>query len=139
MSAAPLVPTCAALANILIGADHVPQYVIDKTMRVAQAHRASIRMYYEAGGKIAMGTDAPLTPHGDNLRELGRLVEVGMTPARAPRCSSGCAVLRASCATVLSPVPMANSTALMKVRTRLSRDRLISARRALRRIRFLAD
>lgn len=76
-----LVPTCAALANILIGADHVPQYVIDKTMRVAQAHRASIRMYYEAGGKIAMGTDAgtPFNMHGKNAEELRYMVDNGIT------------------------------------------------------------
>ena len=33
--------------------------------------------------RIAMGTDAPLTPHGQNLRELGYLVDVGMDPAAA--------------------------------------------------------
>ncbi len=30
--------------------------------------------------KIAMGTDAGVMPHGTNLRELGLMVNIGMTP-----------------------------------------------------------
>lgn len=36
-----------------------------------------------AGVKIACGTDAPAIPHGQNARELGALVERGMTPMQA--------------------------------------------------------
>lgn len=35
------------------------------------------------GAKIAMGTDAGVGPHGVNLRELGYLVELGMSPLAA--------------------------------------------------------
>ncbi|HEY3471580.1 MAG TPA: amidohydrolase family protein, partial [Amycolatopsis sp.] len=37
----------------------------------------------EAGVRIAMGTDAPLLPHGENLLELELLVEQGLSPADA--------------------------------------------------------
>jgi imidazolonepropionase-like amidohydrolase len=35
--------------------------------------------------KVAMGTDAGVGPHGDNLRELGLLQRAGMSPAAALR------------------------------------------------------
>lgn len=80
-----LVPTVAALANIQSGADKVPAYVIEKTMRVAEAHERSIKMFYAAGGKIAMGTDAgtPFNLHGNNAQELRYMVEYGISPMDA--------------------------------------------------------
>ena len=61
------------------------------------------------------------------------------TPRVTPRCSSGCACLKAPSAFVLSPSAIALSTALTKVRIRLTRARLMTVRRWLRRIRVLAD
>ena len=80
-----LVPTFAALVNILAGGDKVPEYVIEKTRRVAEAHKQSIRMYYAAGGKIAMGTDAgtPFNMHGRNTEELRFMVAHGVSPMDA--------------------------------------------------------
>lgn len=80
-----LVPTVAALANIQSGADKVPAYVIEKTMRVAEAHERSIKMFYAAGGRIAMGTDAgtPFNLHGNNAQELRYMVEYGISPMDA--------------------------------------------------------
>ena len=80
-----LVPTVAALANIQSGADKVPAYVIEKTMRVAEAHERSIKMFYAAGGKIAMGTDAgtPFNLHGNNAQELRYMVQYGISPMDA--------------------------------------------------------
>ncbi|MCB0947308.1 MAG: amidohydrolase family protein [Mycobacterium sp.] len=43
--------------------------------------RTSIKAAYEAGVKIAVGTDAPAIPHGRNADELVTLVEWGMSPA----------------------------------------------------------
>ena len=42
-------------------------------------------MFYEAGGLIAMGTDAgtPFNKHGDNARELEYMVEYGLKPIDA--------------------------------------------------------
>ncbi len=80
-----LVPTVAALANIQSGADKVPAYVIEKTMRVAEAHERSVKMFYAAGGRIAMGTDAgtPFNLHGNNAQELRYMVEYGISPMDA--------------------------------------------------------
>lgn len=81
-----LVPTIAALKNILAHADEgIPDYVVEKARRVADRHRQSIAMYYQAGGPIALGTDAgtPFNRHGNNALELAYMVEFGMTPADA--------------------------------------------------------
>jgi imidazolonepropionase-like amidohydrolase len=80
-----LVPTLAAVGNILAQADKVPAYVLEKSQRVAARHRESIQMFYKAGGKLAMGTDAgtPFNRHGDNARELAYMVELGVSPVDA--------------------------------------------------------
>lgn len=80
-----LVPTLAALANILEGAEKVPPYVIEKARRVAEAQRGSFKQFYDAGGRIAMGTDAgtPFNRHGDNAQELRHMVELGVSPMDA--------------------------------------------------------
>jgi imidazolonepropionase-like amidohydrolase len=61
----------------------VPQYAIDKSKMVMDAHRDSISRAIAAGVKVAMGTDSGVTPHGQNLRELEEMVGCGMSPARA--------------------------------------------------------
>jgi imidazolonepropionase-like amidohydrolase len=55
----------------------------EKERITAGAHEASVRAAIAAGVKIAMGTDAPVYPHGKNLRELELLVQAGMTSAQA--------------------------------------------------------
>ena len=80
-----LVPTLAAVKNILKGYDDgdrsIPDYVIEKSRRVFDRHIASIKMYYKAGGRIAMGTDAgtPHNRHGENARELEFMCEIGVS------------------------------------------------------------
>lgn len=44
---------------------------------------SSMSKAIEAGVTIAVGTDSGITRHGDNLKELGYLVEAGMTPLQA--------------------------------------------------------
>lgn len=83
-----LVPTLAALRHILGNADAgIPDYVMDKAARCAQAHERSVRMFHEAGGRIAMGTDAgtPFNYHGCNSDELRFMVEVGLSNVDALR------------------------------------------------------
>ncbi|GAB5469670.1 MAG: amidohydrolase family protein [Rhodospirillales bacterium] len=77
-----LVPTLSAIENILAHAEQgVPDFIVDKARRVTAPHRNSIKMYYEAGGRIAMGTDAgtPYNKHGENAKELAFMVKVGMS------------------------------------------------------------
>jgi hypothetical protein len=72
----------------------------------------------------------------DNLRET---VFLWSTPLVIARCSSGCASRRADSAVALSPVAIAVSTLFTKVRTRLTRARLMAVRLAVCRMRFSAD
>ena len=83
-----LVPTLAALRNILEHAEEgIPDYVVEKARRCAQAHERSVRMFHEAGGRIALGTDAgtPFNLHGHNSDELRFMVEVGLSGIDALR------------------------------------------------------
>lgn len=77
-----LVPTLAAVMNIINNADRgIPAYAVEKSRRVLGRHRESIQMFYAAGGRIAMGTDAgtPFNLHGENALELAYMVEVGLS------------------------------------------------------------
>ena len=76
-----LVPTLSALLNILVNADQgIPDYVVEKTERIKDRHKESVLMFHQAGGKIAMGTDAgtPFNLHGKNQQELKYMVELGI-------------------------------------------------------------
>jgi imidazolonepropionase-like amidohydrolase len=64
-----LLPTLAAVGNIMSHADQgIPDYVIEKAGRVLEVHKELGRRFYQAGGLIAMGTDAgtPFNFHGAN-------------------------------------------------------------------------
>lgn len=61
----------------------MPEHAIRKSKEVIEIHRESIRQAFRAGVKIAMGTDAGVMAHGQNLRELGLLCEIGMSPMEA--------------------------------------------------------
>jgi len=81
-----VVPTLAAVKNIVDNKDNgVPPYAVEKSLRAMDAHSDSIRRFHQAGGKIAMGTDAgtPFNRHGANRQELALLVDHGMTPLQA--------------------------------------------------------
>ena len=83
-----LVPTLAALRNILGNTEAgIPDYVVEKARRCAAAHEQSVRMFRDAGGRIALGTDAgtPFNLHGHNSQELRYMVEVGLTNLEALR------------------------------------------------------
>jgi imidazolonepropionase-like amidohydrolase len=81
-----LVPTLAAVRNIVANKENgIPPHVVEKAMRVQERHIQSIKMFYDAGGKIAMGTDAgtPFNRHGENALELRYMVEIGIAPMDA--------------------------------------------------------
>lgn len=87
-----LVPTLAAVKNIVAFKDQgVPDYVVDKAVRVEDIHRQAIQKFYRAGGKIAMGTDAgtPFNFHGENALELAYMVDIGISAIDALTISTG--------------------------------------------------
>lgn len=82
-----LVPTeiapVAAVENARAGA--LPAAVIPKAEAAAKALHEAHRRAFKAGVKFAFGTDTGVSRHGENAREFGYLVDLGMTPAQAVR------------------------------------------------------
>jgi imidazolonepropionase-like amidohydrolase len=79
-----LVPTLVAPHGVIEAAEAgapIPANVLDKARSVVEIHREAVRTAIGAGVRIAMGTDSGVTPHGRNLRELGLMAELGMSPA----------------------------------------------------------
>ena len=82
-----LVPTLLPGETLFDLARERPGSVLPQSLRKAEQvfphHRASFRMAVEAGVRIAMGTDSAVCPHGENGRELGLMVDNGMTEMEA--------------------------------------------------------
>lgn len=81
-----LVPTLIAPVGVLeAAAEHgnMPDYAVKKAEEVVHIHQDNFAKAYQAGVKIAMGTDAGVFPHGINLRELTLMCEGGMSPMEA--------------------------------------------------------
>jgi imidazolonepropionase-like amidohydrolase len=78
-----LVPTLMAPAGVLQAAEAgaaIPEPSLLKAKEIIEIHRQSFRRAVHAGVTIAMGTDTGVTPHGDNLRELGEMAASGLSP-----------------------------------------------------------
>jgi imidazolonepropionase-like amidohydrolase len=54
-----------------------------KERTVGKRQRTSFTTAYEAGVKMIFGSDAGVYPHGDNARQLTRMVRFGMSPMEA--------------------------------------------------------
>ena len=82
-----LVPTLCARYHILKGGvkKGIPSFMVEKVKSTMKNRMQSFRKAYKAKVPIALGTDAgtPLNPHGENLRELEMLVNMGLTPMQA--------------------------------------------------------
>jgi imidazolonepropionase-like amidohydrolase len=76
-----LVPTLSTFDGI--DKATMQPYHYEKKTRWANVTRENIGHAIERGIKIALGTDAAVAPHGQNLRELEHLVDLGMSPAAA--------------------------------------------------------
>ncbi|WAL40664.1 amidohydrolase family protein [Brevibacterium sp. BRM-1] len=86
-----LVPTLQAPRAVIAAADAgvpLPPVLVEKAKRVADAHDDSVRRAYEAGVTIAMGTDAGVGPHGENLEEIELLAAIGLTDVDALRAAT---------------------------------------------------
>ncbi len=60
-----------------------PQKIIEKERLVGKIQRENFRKAFKAGVKVAYGTDAGVYPHGWNAKQLGKMVEWGLTPMQA--------------------------------------------------------
>jgi imidazolonepropionase-like amidohydrolase len=63
----------------------LPPENVEKERRVGQLQRENFRKAVKAGVKMAFGTDAGVYPHGDNAKQLAKMVQFGMTPPQALR------------------------------------------------------
>ncbi|MFK7914847.1 MAG: amidohydrolase family protein [Pseudomonadales bacterium] len=54
-----------------------------KERRTGTVQRENFRKAHKAGVRMVFGTDAGVYPHGDNLKQLSRMTDWGMTPAQA--------------------------------------------------------
>jgi imidazolonepropionase-like amidohydrolase len=61
----------------------VPEYSKQKMREVAAAAPINVKKAFDAGVKIAFGTDAAVYPHGLNAGEFHMYVKLGMTPLAA--------------------------------------------------------
>lgn len=59
-----------------------------KERKTGTLQRENFTKAIKAGVKMVMGTDAGVYPHGDNLKQLSRMVEYGMTPMQALQAAS---------------------------------------------------
>lgn len=80
-----LVPTL--LAGFTVG-EQASKFPPAIAVKARAAHDAMFAMFRNAVGigvKIALGTDSAVSPHGQNAREFGLMVDNGMKPAAALR------------------------------------------------------
>ncbi len=61
----------------------IPEEFIKKERVLGQLQRDNFRKAFQAGVKMAFGTDAGVYPHGDNARQFHYMVQYGMSPAQA--------------------------------------------------------
>jgi imidazolonepropionase-like amidohydrolase len=78
-----LVPTTALTDTLDLA--NLPPPVRRKAETVLPLARSNLRKAAQAGVKIALGTDAPLVPFGENAKEFGAMAERGLAPIDALR------------------------------------------------------
>lgn len=76
-----LVPTTGLLETIEL--DGLEPEVQAKANHILPLARDNLREAIKAGALIALGTDAPLVPHGKNAYEFEAMVNRGMTPLQS--------------------------------------------------------
>ncbi len=77
-----LVPT---LSTFHVEGGHFTPQAFEKKKRLAEFAVERLTEAVRRGAKFALGTDSGVGPHGQNLRELGYMVQLGMSPLEAIR------------------------------------------------------
>jgi imidazolonepropionase-like amidohydrolase len=86
-----LVPTAATITYVGDTPEKIragplkdlPPVSMEKVLKLGTQPRKLVRMAHQIGVGIALGTDAPLVPHGENAAEMVEYVNAGMTPMEA--------------------------------------------------------
>jgi imidazolonepropionase-like amidohydrolase len=80
-----LVPTLFLTEYMQQNMEHsdVPEYSKQKMRWIASAAQQNVKKAFDAGVKVAFGTDAAVYPHGLNAGEFHVYVKLGMTPLAA--------------------------------------------------------
>jgi imidazolonepropionase-like amidohydrolase len=68
-----------------------PELVRPKAAAIGPQIQDTLARAHRAGVRIAFGTDTGVSAHGENARELGYMVEAGMTPMEAIRSATAVA------------------------------------------------
>ncbi|MEZ5496966.1 MAG: amidohydrolase family protein [Gammaproteobacteria bacterium] len=74
-----LVPTTGLVDFVMEGIDRNDPKIAAKAKYVLPLAKENLSKAIKAGVKIALGTDSPLIPHGDNAHELSAMMEQGMS------------------------------------------------------------
>ena len=80
------VPTITAGKAVAQNAEiegYYPEIIIPKALEIGPKIQSTFAKAYKRGVAIAFGTDAGVFPHGQNAKEFGYMVEVGMPPMEA--------------------------------------------------------
>jgi len=80
------VPTLLAgawVAEKALIEDYYPPFIEKKALDIGPQLISTFSKAYQAGVKIAFGTDTGVTPHGDNAKEFKLMVDAGMTAKEA--------------------------------------------------------
>ena len=61
----------------------IPEELTSKERALGKTQRENFRKAFQAGVKMAFGTDAGVYPHGQNAHQFHYMVQYGMTPSQA--------------------------------------------------------
>jgi len=86
-----LVPTAATITYVGDTPEKIragplkdlPPVSMEKVLKLGTQPRKLVKLAHQIGVGIALGTDAPLVPHGQNAAEMVEYVKAGLTPMEA--------------------------------------------------------
>jgi len=93
-SGAWLVPTLQAPREVIAAAEAglaIPLEHVEKARALTEVHTDAVRRAHEAGVRIAMGTDAGVGAHGNNLEEVELMTGAGLSALEALHATTGSA------------------------------------------------